>query len=129
MSNSEFPDNIADGSVYEVVVRPPENFTYKVVALNHPHQASSVVVTDKKACVKWMLENLRTGETMMEDPSISVLKRNLWAEQAADLRRAAEILTRSDWDRTRFFTNDTETASVISRALIYCGKANVVTVG
>ena len=129
MSNSEFPDNIADGSVYEVVVRPPDNFTYKVVALNHPHQASSVLITDKKACVKWMLENLRTGETMMEDPSVSVSKRNLWEEKAADLRRAAEIITRFDGDHTRFITTDTETASVVSRALMSCGKANVVTVG
>lgn len=122
------PDNVADGTAYEITVRSPESFMYKVIALNHPHQASSVLVTDKKACAGWMRQNLQTLEAVMEDPSVTVANRSQWTEKAADLRRAAEILTHFNGDPTAFLTTDIGTASVVSRALLSCGKTNAVTI-
>lgn len=124
--SSLVPGTIADGQCYEVVVRPPEDFMYKVVALNHPHQASKVVITKKKECVKWILDNLRGVEKAMQVGSPS--DRSRWEEHASDLRKAADIITRFDQlEGNRFVALDIETASVVSRALLCCGKADVKT--
>ena len=119
---------IRDGQMYSVLLRGNEGFVYKVVALNHPHQASSVFISDKKECTRWMLAVLRSAETKLEDPSI--LDRSFVEKQAADLRRAADIILRYDVFEgiDSFMANDVETASVVSRALLACRKKDVVRV-
>ena len=122
---------ISDGTMYSVLLRGNEgneSFVYKVVALNHPHQASSVFISDKKECTRWMLAVLRSAETKLEDPSIS--NRRVVQQQAADLREAADIIIRYDVFEgiDSFMATDVETASVVSRALLACGKKDVVLV-
>lgn len=138
---------IRDGQMYSVATRGSEGFVYKVVALNHPQQASSVFISDKKKGVNWILANLRTAQTALDDRSIS--NRLEVETMAADLREAADILLRyraferdifnvddllrdvlrdDMFEGDFFYAHDVATASVVSRALLVCGKKDVVRV-
>ena len=122
------PVAVADGEKYGIALRGDDGFVFNVTALNHPHEASCVVISSQKKCVRWMVAVLRSAEKKLEDKSI--LDRSLVVKQAADLRRAIDIIVRQDTYGTGIFlAEDIPTASVVVRALISCRTTDMKAAG
>ena len=125
MTVPDVNEAIPDGGIYQVTSRGTSGFVYRVMALNHPHEASGVYISDKNKCVRWMLACLRSTKTVLEDGSIS--NKSEVEKQTADLQTAAEIILRHEdlQNPKMFYTGDVGTASVVARALLACGKSDV----